>query len=201
MIKYFLSRKGKISLRVISGVRKGYKLKAPKGIETRPTEDRIKESLFNILRPLRENATVLDLFSGSGAIGIEFLSRGSKIAYFVDISNNSILTIKDNLTHTNFIDKSVIVNKDSSRALNLFKTSNLKFDYIYLDPPFRHLDLLLKTLEFISIYVLLSKNGVIVIEHEKELVLNDCVFDFIKYDFRNYGSKSLSFYRIREVEE
>ena len=188
-------------MRVISGERKGAKLKAPSGTETRPTEDRTKESLFNILRPLKENAIVLDLFSGSGAIGIEFLSRGSKIAYFVDISNNSILTIKENLTHTKYIDKSVIVNKDSSRALNLFKTSNLKFDYIYLDPPFRNLDLLLKTLESISLYVLLSKNGVIVIEHEKELVLNDCLYDFIKYDFRNYGSKSLSFYRIREVEE
>lgn len=188
-------------MRVISGERKGRKLKAPKGNETRPTEDRIKESLFNILRPLKENAVILDLFSGSGAIGIEFLSRGSKIAYFVDISNNSILTIKDNLSSTNFISKSIIINKDSLRALNSFKVSNLKFDYIYLDPPFKDIELLLNTLKTIYTSGLLSKDGVIIIEHEKVLILDDVIHDFHKYDFRNYGSKSLSFYRDSEVEE
>jgi len=186
-------------VRVISGERKGHKLKAPKGKEVRPTEDKIKESLFNILRPLAEDATILDLFGGSGSIGIEFLSRGAKISYFVDISTTSISTIKDNLVNTRLIDKSVIVNKDAINALKYFKSINLKFDYIYLDPPFKEHELLLKTIATISDNELLSKNGVMVIEHEKELVLDVEVDDFFKYDFRNYGSKSLSFYRINEV--
>ena len=70
-------------MRVISGIRKGHKLKSPKGKEIRPTEDRIKESLFNILGPLKEDSLVLDLFAGTGSIGVEFLSRGAKIVYFI----------------------------------------------------------------------------------------------------------------------
>jgi 16S rRNA (guanine(966)-N(2))-methyltransferase RsmD len=199
MIKYFLVKKGKIRLRVISGERKGHKLKAPKGREVRPTEDRIKESLFNIIRPLSLDAIVLDLFGGSGGIGIEFLSRGAKIAYFVDISNDSISIIKENLIHTNLIDKSIILNKDALRAINFLKDKNVIFDYIYLDPPFKNHELLLKTIDSISINKLLSNEGVIIIEHEKELALETEINNFTRYDFRNYGSKSLSFYRNKEV--
>ncbi len=95
-------------MRVISGDKKGFKLKAPKGMDTRPTEDRIKESLFNILGPINENSIVLDLFSGSGSIGIEFLSRGgAKFVYFIDNSNLSISTIKENIAHTDFEKKNL----------------------------------------------------------------------------------------------
>jgi len=186
-------------VRVISGERKGHKLKAPKGMEVRPTEDKIKESLFNILRPLIEDATVLDLFGGSGGIGIEFLSRGAKIAYFVDISNESISCIRENLTHTKLIDRSNIINKDAIRALSYFKDNNLKFDYIYLDPPFKKHDLLIKTLEIISNNKLIFDKGIIIIEHEKEFNLENEYYNLIRYDYRSYGSKSLSFYTISEV--
>jgi len=199
VVKYFLSRKGKIFVRVISGERKGHKLKAPKGREVRPTEDKIKESLFNILRPLIDEATVLDLFGGSGAIGIEFLSRGAKKAYFVDISSDSISVIRENLTHTKLIDRSNIITKDAIRALSYFKDNNLRFDYIYLDPPFKEHELLLKTLEIISNKALLSENGIIIVEHEKEFNLENEYYNLIRYDYRSYGSKSLSFYNISEV--
>ena len=186
-------------MRVISGERKGHKLKAPKGREVRPTEDKIKESLFNILRPLIDEATVLDLFGGSGAIGIEFLSRGAKKAYFVDISSDSISVIRENLTHTKLIDRSNIITKDAIRALSYFKDNNLRFDYIYLDPPFKEHELLLKTLEIISNKALLSENGIIIVEHEKEFNLENEYYNLIRYDYRSYGSKSLSFYNISEV--
>lgn len=201
MVKCFLSKERKDAVRVISGDRKGHKLKAPKGKEVRPTEDRIKESLFNIIRPIKKDAIILDLFSGSGSIGIEFLSRGSKLAYFVDASNVSILTIKENLIHTNLIDKSIILNKDAIRALSYFKEHKLRFDYIYLDPPFKEHKLLLSALEIIYNYELISNEGVIIVEHEKHLQLDERYFGLVRYDSRHYGSKSLSFYKISEVQQ
>lgn len=186
-------------MRVISGERKGHKLKAPIGKDVRPTEDRIKESLFNILRPLTIDSTVLDLFSGSGSIGIEFLSRGAKIAYFTDISLTSISTIKDNLVHTKLLEKSVIINKDAIRALKYLLDLNIKFDYIYLDPPFKEHKLLIEAIEFITKKQLIKKDGILIIEHEKEFVLDDEYFDYIIYDSRNYGYSSLTFLRQKEV--
>jgi 16S rRNA (guanine(966)-N(2))-methyltransferase RsmD len=188
-------------LRIISGERKGHKLKAPKGREVRPTEDRIKESLFNILSPIKIEAVVLDLFSGSGGIGIEFLSRGSKVAYFVDISSDSINVITENLIHTKLRDKSIVLNRDALSALNYFKGKDVKFDYIYLDPPFRNHKLLFQAIESISKSELLSEDGIIIIEHEKGLVLDNGINSFIRYDIRNYGSKFLSFYKNKEVYE
>jgi 16S rRNA (guanine(966)-N(2))-methyltransferase RsmD len=88
-------------LRVISGTAGGLKIKTLKGLQTRPTADRIKESLFNIINPVLDKAVVLDLFAGTGALGIEALSRGAAFATFVDSSRESIAIIKDNLKHTN----------------------------------------------------------------------------------------------------
>src|SRR5699024_2858791 len=136
-------------LRVISGDKKGFKLKAPKGKDTRPTEDRIKESLFNILGPIDENAIVLDLFSGSGSIGIEFLSRGAKSVYFVDSSNLSINIIKENLKHTDLNKRSKIIKGDSVKIVKFLDRKNLKFDYIYIDPPYEG-SLIEKSMEAIS---------------------------------------------------
>lgn len=181
-------------MRVISGNKRGSKLKAPKGMDVRPTEDRIKESLFNILRPIKPNAIVLDLFAGSGSIGIEFLSRDAEQAYFVDIASASIATIKDNLNHTNLIDKSIIVNRDAVRALSQFSQLNIKFDYIYIDPPFKEHELLNKILQILSSSNLISKTGVVIIEHEKSFKLEKEINDLIMYDNREYGSKTLSFY-------
>ncbi len=183
-------------LRVISGLKKGHKLKSPKGLDVRPTEDRIKESLFNILGNISPEAIVLDLFAGSGSIGIEFLSRGSLKSYFVDISPASLSIIKENLIHTDFLDCSEIIRKDAKRAINDFNKNHMKFDYIYLDPPFKNKDLLLSTLEEISNKQILLPQGIIIIEHEKELILEDNLFDFIKYKEKTYGSITLDFYKI-----
>lgn len=183
-------------MRVISGISKGHKLKSPKGKDIRPTEDKIKESLFNIISPITDEAIVLDLFSGTGQIGIEFLSRGANNVYFVDKSTTSISIIKENLLHTKLLDKSIIINKDAKIALNFFKEGNLKFDYIYIDPPFKEHKLLIQTLEKIIDTNLLKSTGLIIIEHENELALEDNFNKLIRYDIRKYKSKSLSFYRI-----
>lgn len=196
MIKYCLIER-KIILRVISGEKKGHKLKAPKGMETRPTEDRIKENLFNILNPLKDQAIVLDLFSGSGAIGIEFLSRASKLAYFVDISNSSIETIKDNLVGTKLLDRSIIMKKNAISALNTFKDQAIKFDYIYMDPPFKDYDLLIKAITLVSENQLLKDDGKLIIEHESDFNSEIDINNLQRYDSRKYGSKTLSFYELK----
>lgn len=182
-------------MRVISGLRKGHKLKAPKGTDVRPTEDRIKESLFNILRFIDQDSIILDAFGGTGSIGIEFLSRGAKLCYFVDNSHESIDIINKNLKHTNFIEQSVVLKKDIVVAVKSFRENKLKYNYIYLDPPFKEHELIYKLLNLISSESILNDDGVIIIEHEEELRLEENVNKFLKFDYRKYGSKSLSFYK------
>lgn len=183
-------------MRVISGTRKGHKLKSPKGTSVRPTEDKLKESLFNILGFIDDDVIVLDLFGGTGSIGIEFLSRGAQKCYFVDVSSTSIEVIKENLNHTKLIDNANVIRKDGVKAINFFGSQNLIFDYIYLDPPFKNYGLLLNALESIYNNSILSRNGMIIIEHEKELTLDDCILGLVKTDFRDYGSKALSFFKL-----
>jgi len=183
-------------VRVISGTRKGHKLKSPiKGDSIRPTEDRIKESLFNILGIIKRDSIVLDLFSGSGSIGIEFLSRGAKKCYFVDMSKKSISTIKENLSHTRLLDNAIVIRSDSIKAIQYLGNKNLKFDYIYLDPPFNKHTLLTKAINTIVEYEILSYKGIMIIEHEKQFILDEDLPKFKQIDYRNYGSKSIAFYR------
>lgn len=184
-------------MRVISGTRKGHRLKAPKGKKVRPTEDRIKESLFNILGNINENSIVLDAFAGSGSIGIEFLSRGAKITYFVDDFYDSISIIKKNLEHTKLIDKARIIKSDIFPLLKKFNKDSVLFDYIYLDPPFNQEELAPKLLKEIHKEGLLSNKGLIIVEHGKKTIMDDNILDFEKIDSRKYGSKSLTFYKIK----
>ena len=175
-------------MRVIAGSRKGLKLQAPKGDNTRPTEDRIKENIFNLMGQDFYNAQVLDLFAGSGAIGIEFLSRGAEKVYFVDTSRESIEVIKENIKKAHFEEESVVLKSNAKSALK--KLSDQKFDYIYLDPPYKNKELYISSIETILEYDILNKNGYIVIEQVKDLDI-----DFAKYlnnvKFKNYGSKSV----------
>ncbi|NLY47139.1 MAG: 16S rRNA (guanine(966)-N(2))-methyltransferase RsmD [Tissierella sp.] len=180
-------------MRVISGLRKGHRLNTPKGSDTRPTEDKIKESLFNILGHIQIDSVVLDLFGGSGSIGIEFLSRGAKECYFVDSSTKSISTIKENLIHTKLMESATVIKSDAIKAIKHLNNKKLEFDYIYLDPPYRHSDLLFGVLSTLKEYPIFSDNVLLIIEHESELILEDNIFDFNKVDERRYGSKRITF--------
>ncbi|CCQ93642.1 putative methyltransferase [[Clostridium] ultunense Esp] len=180
-------------MRVIAGDKKGFRLKGPKGKDTRPTEDRIKESLFNILRYIDKDSMVLDLFAGSGSIGIEFLSRGAKRAFFVDRSYESIRCIKENLEHTGLKDRAEVIKSDAIKTVSMLKSKKLKFNYIFIDPPYGY-DLGVEVLEKIWGNSILEEKGIIILEHEKGLNLEDNIYGLIKMDSRSYGHKSLSFY-------
>ena len=122
-------------MRVISGSARGTTLHSIDDINTRPTLDRVKESLFNIIQNQVEDAVVLDLFAGSGAIGIEFLSRGAEKVYFCDKSPKAVDMIKKNLDKTKLKDKATILNNDYIDCID--KIKNIKFDIIFLDPPYK----------------------------------------------------------------
>lgn len=120
-------------MRVIAGIAKGHNLKTLEGQDVRPTLDRVKESVFSILYPYLENAKVLDLFAGSGSLGIEALSRGAEFCHFVDKSVKSVECVKENLSHTRLAEKSAVHIKN---AEDFLKSCNEKFDIIFLDPPY-----------------------------------------------------------------
>lgn len=124
-------------MRVIAGTARSLRLKAPEGMDTRPTTDRIKETLFNMLMPYLSGSVFVDLFAGSGAIGIEAISRGSQKAYFVENMQKAVDCINDNLKHTHFEKQSVVLKQDVFAALRGGIKEDV--DVIFMDPPYQQL--------------------------------------------------------------
>lgn len=182
-------------MRVISGIRKGHRIKGAKIEGIRPTEDKIKESIFNILGNIRDDSMVLDLFAGTGSIGIEFLSRRAKRCYFVDVSPKSISIIEENLIFTRLMNKAIIIKKSGEKAIEYLNREGKKFEYIYLDPPYHKHDLVYGILNQMGNSSILNKEGIIIIEHETKLNLENNISIFKKIDYRKYGDKSISFYK------
>lgn len=185
-------------MRVISGEKRGHKLKSPKGLKTRPTEDRIKESVFNVLGPISYESKVLDGFSGSGSIGIEFLSRGSDSCVFVDYSKDSIDVIIENLNHTKLKDRAEVVRADLRTFIRSLDSS-MRFDYIYLDPPYEDLNLLMEVISLIDSGESLFIKGLLIIETDhKDLLDNYLNIKLIKV--KKYGKKYIYFYEMKGTE-
>ena len=122
-------------MRVITGSARGRRLSAPEGLDVRPTTDKVKEAVFSAVQFELEGAAVLDLFAGSGQLGIEALSRGAERAVFVDSSQRAIRCINENLRNTGFVRQSEVVSRDS---YDYIKLTSQNFDIIILDPPYRH---------------------------------------------------------------
>lgn len=149
-------------MRVIAGSAKRLQLKTIEGLDTRPTTDRIKETLFNMISHEIADSYFLDLFSGSGAIGIEALSRGAKEAVFVEQNHKAMCCIRENLTFTKLMDRAAMLETDVLSALKRLE-GRKQFDYIFMDPPYRKL-LEKQVLEYLSSSTLLSEDGIIIAE-------------------------------------
>jgi 16S rRNA (guanine966-N2)-methyltransferase len=186
-------------MRIISGTNKGKKLYAPEGARVRPTGDKIKEALFNIIGPIDEEALVLELFAGSGSIGIEFLARGAKHCTFVDVSRKSLSYVKKNLDLCNFRDRAKILLSDYEKAIINLSEANERFDYIFADPPY-DLKLAYKIVNAILEYHLLKNKGLLIIESEKsEKVIDKNHANMIECKEKIYGRTKISI--IRYLEE
>ncbi len=195
-----MSSGGIIILRVISGIAKGHKLKTLKGDNTRPTSDRVKESLFNIIAPFIEGATVLDLFSGSGSLGIEALSRGAKKAILVDKSVESVDIIRENLNNTKLNDFAKVLNNEYKQAINLLVSHNEKFDLIFLDPPYNK-GIVDDSIILLQQNELFLSGAIIVCETQVDEKLPDVEGFLEKRDERKYGDTKLTFYKYTKYGE
>lgn len=180
-------------MRVITGSARGKKLVTAEGMDVRPTPERVKEALFSAIQFDIEGRTILDLFAGSGQIGIEALSRGAEKAVFVDQSSVSINHINQNLINTGFSDKSKVIRGDFSAVL-LGMTET--FDYVFLDPPYAS-GLLEKALKMVGKN--LKEHGLVICEHPKEQELPDETEDFILKKKYRYGKVCLTVYNKRGV--
>lgn len=167
-------------MRIVAGIYKGRNINAPEGDSTRPTSDKTRESIFNILTGYFYDANVLDIFAGSGALGIEALSRGAKKATFIDLDNQAIKTIKGNISNLKIENATVIQND-----YKIISTLNESFDLIMLDPPYK-MDVFDEILKIIEDNNLLNPFGVIVYESNQEHKL-DKEYEGYKLKTYKYG--------------
>ena len=179
-------------MRIISGTARGTNLFTLEGLETRPTLDRVKESLFNIINLRIYDATVLDLFSGSGAIGLEFASRGAKEVILCDSSKKATQIIQKNIEKTHLEEKVNLYNCDFKELLQNYKDK--KFDIIYLDPPYKA-DYIKQAIELIQKYNMKSEDGIIIAETDEPEKIEKQIKELnveIK-DKRKYGRVNIFF--------
>lgn len=179
-------------MRIISGLAKGTKLETLEGLDTRPTLDRVKEALFSIIQNEIYEAKVLDLFSGSGALALESISRGAESAIICDNSRKAIEIIKQNVKKTHFEDKVKIINKDYKKCLEEIEKE--KFDIIFLDPPYKT-DYGIEATKIIIENNMLSEEGIIIFETDKKE--EEYLKELEKYasvkSLRKYGRVTLVF--------
>ena len=178
-------------MRIISGKYKGKKIDGYDIEGTRPTQDRVKESLFGIIQNDIRDAKVLDLFAGSGNLGIEALSNGAESTYFVDINNKCIECLNKNLSSINEPVK--VLNLDYKKALEYFKENKITFDIIFLDPPY-NLECLDYILNKIIEYNLLNEDGIVICEYEFDN-FNESYNNLELEKEKKYGYKNIRIFR------
>ena len=149
-------------MRVIAGTARSLRLVTPEGLGTRPTQDRIKETLFNIIQNDIPGSVFLDIFSGSGGIGIEALSRGAKKAVFIDNDKEAVTCIMQNLAHTKFENRAEVLAREVFVALQTLEYKSV-FDYVLIDPPYSK-DLEKKVLEYLTTSTIINNDTVIIFE-------------------------------------
>jgi 16S rRNA (guanine966-N2)-methyltransferase len=170
-------------MRIIAGAYKGRKLTPPSDLSVRPTPDRVKEALFSMLGSDIDDAVVLDLFAGSGNLGLEALSRGARRCYFGDSARDSIRLIQHNVAHC----------RAEAHYRNVLAQMREKVDIVFLDPPYKE-QLWQDVLEILSEKDLMNPDGLVVLEHPKEMEFPQELYRFRKIKERRYGTVVLSIY-------
>lgn len=185
-------------MRVVAGEYGGRRLKAVPGMKTRPTTDKVKEAMFNIIGPYLEGGQVLDLFAGSGGLSIEAVSRGADHATLVDRQYQAIKTIHENLSVTKEEDKFTVLKGDAYKMLNKLAKQEQGFDYVFLDPPYKKQQIL-ELMEQLKKLRLLNTDALIICETDQVADLPEELADFELIKKADYGITELTFYRYKEV--
>jgi len=181
-------------MRIISGEAKGRKLLSPEGMGTRPTLDRIKESIFNIIQNKVYGSVVIDVFAGTGSLGLEAVSRGAKECYLIDKGETTFKYLKQNVENFNFTDRCKCLNIDSYSALESLINKNISFDLIFIDPPYLK-DMIPPTVDIITRGNLLKKDGLIVCKIDTKENLYEGNLRIKLTDYRKYGNTTVCFYK------
>ena len=187
-------------MRVIAGKLKGRNLVSPKGNDVRPTTDKVKEAVFDILyQYIKTGFIAFDVFAGSGAMGIEAISRGASKVYFSDISRESIALVKTNTDYCGVTEQAVLMNGDYMRNIERVKE---KVDIFFLDPPYAN-GFILPALRAIDKAGNITDDGIVVCEHDQRDVMPESIFGFTRIKSRRYGAVGLTLYQRgeREVRE
>jgi 16S rRNA (guanine(966)-N(2))-methyltransferase RsmD len=183
-------------MRIIAGKYRSRLIYSPRGVELRPTADRVKESLFGILGAAMIDKAVLDLYSGTGNLGIEALSRGAASCVFVDNNPRCVSAIKQNLRALNIDEGTEVILKDVSRYIKEATAKGARFDIIFLDPPY-YKDTVKKSLLLLDYYNIITNHSIIVAEHYKrdELPGEEELKSLKLFRQEKYGGTFLSFYK------
>jgi 16S rRNA (guanine(966)-N(2))-methyltransferase RsmD len=181
-------------MRVIAGKYKSRKLVAPAGFETRPTSDRLRETLFNIVAASVAGSVWLDLFAGTGAIAIEALSRGARMAYFVESSKRAGRVIRANLASLQIEEGWEIIEREAITALRMLDSQALSCDFCYLDPPYRKMGDYEQVLDFLSQSPLLRAGSLAIAEHDKHFDPGEAFGSLRRTRKVTQGDAVLSFY-------
>ena len=181
-------------MRVIAGRAKGRVLKSVQGRNTRPTTDKVKESLFSMISPFLEGGNVLDLYAGTGALGIEALSRGMDYAVFVDKNKQSIDIIKENIEKCSFSEQSEVYKNLAERAVKVLSKRQMSFDLILLDPPYK-MGVLETIISYLGEKEMVNENGIIAAEHDAIETLPDKIYQFETIKKSIYGNIGITVYQ------
>jgi 16S rRNA (guanine966-N2)-methyltransferase len=180
-------------MRVITGIYKGRRLKTLEGMRVRPTSDRLRETLFNVLAPRIEGADFVDLCAGSGAVGIEALSRGAANVTFIESSRKAAAVISENLRHCDIREGVRVINRDALTALKYLATREMRFDIIYFDPPYDS-DIHSPVLWQIAKQNILAEDGIVIVEHRRQSLLTPDYGHLRPYREIVQGESCLTFY-------
>jgi len=186
-----LFRGGVPIIRVIAGEAGGIRLKTPKGMNTRPTTDRVKESVFSILTPYIKGM-ILDLFSGTGALGIEALSRGADYAVFVDSNSNCCRIISENLERTGFSDKGKVYCRNAASIIKELGKKKSSFDIVFIDPPYLR-NFIQETLQLLIENDIIKRKGILVAEHHRDEPVQTVGSELEVFRSADYGETIVSF--------
>ncbi len=187
-------------MRVIAGQYRSRTLNAPQGVDTRPTSDRLRETLFNVLAPRIEGAVFLDLYAGSGAVGIEALSRGAREAIFVEQAEPALRAIRTNLASLGIRGGYALEARSATAAVRRLAGAGRQADLIFLDPPYREAGEYEASLGILGgeCAALLSPGAAVIAEHEKRRELEPRYGALVRYRMLKQGDAALSFYSLAE---